>query len=158
MTPETKDTKADKQLLIAVDDSDSSRRAVVYVANLLGGFPGFSVSLLSIIPDTEEDFFENEAERKKWIKEKFTAADVMLERYRQILIQSGFPEDNVRYRSCLGETKSLSDAILETHCDITCCTVVVGRHPKTKTEEFLFGSTSNRLIHEARDCAVWVVA
>jgi nucleotide-binding universal stress UspA family protein len=157
MTPDI-GTKLDKQLLIAVDESDSSRRAVVYVANLLGGFPGFAVSLLSIVPDPEEDFFESEAEMNKWIKEKFSAVDAMLERYQQILIQAGFPGDKVRYRSCLGEAKSLSDAILDTHCDITCCTVVVGRHPKTKAEEFLFGSTSNRLIHEAKDCAVWVVA
>jgi nucleotide-binding universal stress UspA family protein len=35
--------------------------------------------------------------------------------------------------------------------------VVVGRHHKSKAEEFLFGSTSSKLIHEAKKCAVWVV-
>ena len=36
--------------------------------------------------------------------------------------------------------------------------MVVGRRHKTKTEEFLFGSTSiSRLIHEAKNCAIWVV-
>lgn len=157
MVSETSETK-DKHLLIAVDDSDSSRRAVVYVADLLGGLPGFSAALLSIVPDPEEDFFESEAQMNAWIKEKFAAADAMLERYRAILVQAGFPQDKVRYRSCMGEANSLADAILDTHCDVSCCTVVVGRRPKTKTEEFLFGSTSNRLIHEAKNCAVWVVA
>ena len=147
----------DKHLLIAVDESDSSRRAVMYVADFLGGFPGFTVTLISIIPEPEEDFFNSDEEMNVWIKGKADAANKMLANYKQVLMQSGFPEEKVRFRSCVGEAKSFSDAILETRCDLTCCTVVVGRHHKTKTEEFLFGSTSNRLIHEAKNCAVWVV-
>jgi nucleotide-binding universal stress UspA family protein len=150
-------TVKDKHLLIAVDESDSSRRAVLYVADFLGGFPGFTVTLLRIIPAPDEDFFENEESENKWMAEKMQAANIMLANYRQILIQSGFPEDKVRFRACIEESRSFSDAILETRCDLTCCTIVVGRHHKSKTEEFLFGSTSNKLIHEAKNCAVWVV-
>jgi nucleotide-binding universal stress UspA family protein len=150
-------TVKDKHLLIAVDESDSSRRAVLYVADFLGGFPGFTVTLLRIIPEPDEDFFESDAARNKWMSEKMQAANVMLANYRQVLIQSGFPEDKVRFRACIEESRSFSDAILETRCDLTCCTIVVGRHHKSKAEEFLFGSTSNKLIHEAKNCAVWVV-
>ena len=150
-------TIKDKHLLIAVDESDSSRRAVLYVADFLGGFPGFTVTLLRVIPAPEEDFFESDADRNKWTAEKLEAANRMLANYRQILIQAGFPDDKVRYRSCVEESGSYSDAILESRCDLSCCTIVVGRHHKSKTEEFLFGSTSNRLIHEAKNCAVWVV-
>jgi nucleotide-binding universal stress UspA family protein len=157
MDTESNNPVKDKQLLIAVDDSESSRRAILYVADLLGGFPGFTVTILRIIPEPEEDFFDTEAELNAWIKEKLDSSNKMLENYRQILIQSGFPEDKVRYRTCMGESKSFAEAILETRCDLTCCTVVVGRHHKSKTEEFLFGSTSSRLIHEAKNCAVWVV-
>ncbi len=147
----------DKHLLIAVEESDSSRRAVLYVADVLGGFPGFRATLLSVIPEPEEDFFEDEQERIAWTKEHLEKANIMLEKYRQILIQSGFDPDKVRIRSCVGDSTSLSEAILDTRCDLTCCTIVVGRHHKSKAEEFLFGSTSNRLIHEAKNCAVWVV-
>jgi len=147
----------DKHLLIAVDESDSSRRAVLYVADFLGGFPGFAVTLISIVPDPEEDFYDSQDDLSAWIKQKLATANNMLENYKQILMQSGFPEDKVRFRSCVGETASLADAILETRCDLTCCTVVVGSHHKTKAEEFLFGSTSSKLVHEAKGCAVWVV-
>ncbi len=147
----------DKHLLIAVDESDSSRRAVLYVADFLGGFPGFRVTLISIIPEPEQDFYETEAELKAWVEEKTAKANALLEHYRTILIQSGFPEDKVRFQACVGDAKSLSDAILAVRRDLTSCTVVVGRHHKTKTEEFLFGSTSNRLVHEAKNCAIWVV-
>jgi nucleotide-binding universal stress UspA family protein len=147
----------DKHFLIAVDESDSSKRAVLYVADIIGGFPGFAVTLLSIIPEPEEDFFDSEEEEVAWIKEKIEAANRMLSTYRAIMIQAGFPPEKVRARSCVGEEKSFAEAILDTRCDLSCCTVVVGRHHKTKTEEFLFGSTSTRLIREAKNCAVWVV-
>jgi nucleotide-binding universal stress UspA family protein len=157
MSPNTDAAIKDKHLLVAVDESDSSRRAVLYVADFLGGFPGFTVTLISVIPEPEEDFYDTEEEMNAWIRGKIDTINKMLANYKQILIQAGFPEEKVRLRSCVGEAKSFSDAILETHCDLTCCTVVVGRHHKTKTEEFLFGSTSTRLIHEAKNCAVWVV-
>ena len=157
MKSESASPVKDKHLLIAVDDSESSKRAVLYVADILGGFPGFAVTLLSVIPDPEEDFFDSDAEMTAWVKEVLDKTNAMLETYRTILVQAGFPEDKVRYSACVGESKALSDAILATRCDLTCCTVVVGRHHKSKAEEFLFGSTSNRLVHEAKNCAVWVV-
>ena len=157
MDTKTSSQPKDKHFLIAVDDSESSKRAVLYVADIVGGFPGFAVTLLSIIPEAEDDFFDSEEEKGAWTKEKLDGANRMLSAYREIMVQSGFPPDKVRIRSYVGEEKSFSDAILDTRCDLSCCTVVVGRHHKTKTEEFLLGSTSTRLIREAKNCAVWVV-
>lgn len=147
----------DRHFLIAVDESESSKCAVLYVADIVGGFPGFAVTLLSIIPEPEEDFFDSDEEQVAWTREKIGAANRMLENYRQVLVHAGFPPEKVRIRSCVGEEKSFAEAILDTRCDLSCCTVVVGRHPKSKTEEFLFGSTSTRLIREAKNCAVWVI-
>ena len=147
----------DKHLLIAVDQSENSKRAVLYVADFLGGLPGFRVTLLSIIPEPEEDFFNTDEERVAWTRKQTDETNIMLDGYRQILIKEGFEPEKVRVRACINEAKSLSEAILDTRCEPPCCTVVVGRHHKSKTEEFLQGSTSSRLIREARNCAVWVV-
>jgi nucleotide-binding universal stress UspA family protein len=147
----------DKHFLIAVDESESSKRAVLYVADIVGGFPGFALTLISIIPEPEEDFFDSTEEQVAWTREKLEAANRMLENYRQVLIQAGFPPEKVSIRSCVGEETSFAEAILHTRCDLSCCTVVVGRHHKSKTEEFLFGSTSTNLIREAKNCAVWVI-
>jgi len=157
METETAPEIKNKHLLIAVDQSESSKRAVLYVADFLGGFPGFRVTLLSIIPEPEEDFFEKEEERTAWVKKKEGEIGQMLENYRRILIQSGFAEDKVVAIAHVGEGKSMAEAILETRCGLTCCTIVVGRHHHSKTEEFLFGSTSSKLVREARNCAIWVV-
>lgn len=157
MDTKNKPGPRDKHFLIAIDETDSSKRAVLYVADIIGGVPGIGVTLMSIIPEPEEDFFDSEAEQIAWTKEKMAAANKLLDNYRQVLIQAGFAPDKVRIRSCVGEEKSFADAILETKCDLTCCTVVVGRHHKTRAEEFLLGSTSSKLVHEAKNCAVWVV-
>ena len=157
MNNENEGQLKDKHLLIAVDETESSRRAVLYVADFLGGFPGFSVTLLSIIPEPEEDFFDSEEDRVAWKRDKMATVNRLLETYRQVLMQSGFPAAKVRSRACVGEKNSLSEAILEMRCDLSCCTVVVGRHHKSKTEEFLFGSTSSKLVHDAKNCAIWVI-
>jgi nucleotide-binding universal stress UspA family protein len=129
----------------------------LYVADFLGGFAGFTVTLMRIIPEPEEDFFDTNDELSSWTKGQIEGANKMLENYRKVLVQSGFSEDKVHYRACVGEGRSFAEAILETRCDLTCCTVVVGRHHHSKAEEFLFGSTSSKLIHEAKNCAIWVV-
>jgi nucleotide-binding universal stress UspA family protein len=157
MKTEQDSSDKDKHLLVAVDESESSKRAVLYVADLLGSVPGFTVTLCSIIPAPEADFFDREEQGQTWITEKTAKVGKMLENYRQVLMQSGFSEDKIRIRIFVNEGKSFADAILAMRCDLTCCTVVVGRHHKSKTEEFLFGSTSSKLIHEAKGCAVWVV-
>lgn len=157
MDAENNDRMQDKHFLVAVDGSESSKRAVMYVADLLGGFPDVTVTLFTIIPEPEKDFFERDDDKRAWINDATKGADTMLENYRQILIQAGFSEDKVKIRSCVYEGTSIVDIILETHCDLSCCTVVVGRHHKSRTEEFLFGSISSKLIHEAKNCAVWVV-
>ncbi len=157
MDTNTASPQKDKHFLIAVDETESSKRAVLYVADMVGGFPGFQVTLLSIIPAPEEDFFDGKEQEIAWTKEKMADANKLLEHYRTILIQSGFSEDKVRIRACVGEKDTFAEAILEMRCDLSCCTVVVGRHHKSKTEEFLFGSTSSKLIHDAKNCAIWVV-
>ncbi len=156
MNNETGPQMKDRHILIAVDQSESSKRAVLYVADFLGGVPGFKATVMSVIQEPEEDFFENEQERDSWTKKRMEETDRMLENYRRILIQSGFPENKVQTRSCVAG-KSLAELILEFRCEMDCCTVVVARHHKSRTEEFLFGSTSSSLVHKALSCAVWVV-
>jgi nucleotide-binding universal stress UspA family protein len=129
---------------------------VLYVADIVGGSPGFAVTLLSVVPRAEEDFFASREEQSAWEEEKAAAARRLLENYRQVLVQAGFPPEKVHVRIDSGE-QSCTEAILGAQCDLSCCTIVVGRHHKSKTEEFLLGSTSSKLVHDAKNCAVWVV-
>ena len=62
-------------------------------------------------------------------------------------------ETRLSIRPCV----SIADAILEEQENLRCCIVVVGRRGITRTEEFVFGSTSNKILYHAKHCAVLVV-
>ncbi|HET6516429.1 MAG TPA: universal stress protein [Thermodesulfovibrionales bacterium] len=146
-----------KRILIAVDESENSRNALLYVADILGGFPGFIIILLSVISVPEVDFFDSEEARKEWIREKHASLSELLERYRQVLIQSGFPDSCVLTDIILTKDRPVSSVILEKQEQYDACTLVVGRRGVSRHEEFLFGSVSSKLIHMAARCAVWVI-
>jgi nucleotide-binding universal stress UspA family protein len=150
-------TTKDRHILIAVDESENAKRAVLYAADFLGGFPGFSITLLNIIPEPQEDYFKTDEDRKRWIENQSAKAEKMLENYRQVLIQSGFREDKVAVKVDVRDCPSVAECILDELKKLEACTVVVGRRGISKKEEFIFGSTSNKILHMAKNCSVWVI-
>lgn len=146
-----------RSILIAVDESDNAGRAVSYVRDLLGGIPGFRVSLITIIAEPSEDYFTSENERREWIRDKNASVEDMLDGYRNMLIGSGFGPDEVKTYAVMKECTSIAECILAERKRLACGAVVIGRRGISKKEEFLFGSTSNKILHEAGDCAVWVI-
>lgn len=147
----------ERHLLVAVDESDNSRRAVMYLADFFGGFQDVFVTLLSIIPEPSEDFFPTEAERQAWLKAKKAEMRKHLAGYKEILRSAGFKDDQIETRLAIRPCTSIGDAILEEQAKLRCCIVVVGRRGITHSEEFVFGSTSSKILHHAKHCAVMVV-
>jgi len=147
----------DKHLMIAIDESENARAALLFVAGFIGGFRGFRATILSIIATPDRDIFESEGERQKWIADKRETLEIILERYRQILIQSGFPKTKVRTELVVADGRPVSSVILEKQKEVRSCALVVGRRGISKSEEFLYGSVSNALIHSANNCSVWVI-
>jgi hypothetical protein len=52
---------------------------------------------------------------------------------------------------------SIAECILQEAEATQSETILVGRKGVSRKEELLFGSVSNRIIHQAEDCTVWVV-
>lgn len=147
----------DRHILIALDKSENSKRALLYAADFLGGVPGFRATILNIISVPTEDFFNSDEDRERWIADQLSSAEEMLEQYRNILIQSGFEEDKVETRVEVRYTESVADSIIDTQKRLDCCTVILGRRGISKKEEFIYGSTSNKVLHSGKNCAVWVI-
>ena len=148
---------SNKNILIAVDESENARRAVSYVAEILGGVEGFEVTILHVIPLPEEDFFLTTSEKQKWLSQYRVKIDAMLEAYRQILIGAGFHPNDVSLRSPTRYCPSMAECILAERDEREYGTIVVGRQGLSRTEEFLFGSISSKIVTHARNCTVWVV-
>jgi len=146
-----------KNILIAVDESENARRAVSYVAQLLGSLEGFKVTVLHVIPQPEEDFFKTSTEKEEWCSQYQEKAEAMLEGYRQILIRAGFHPDDVSVRSPFRYCPSMAACILAERDETEYGTLVVGRQGLSRSEEFIFGSISSKIVSHARNCTVWVV-
>ena len=84
MNQQTKQShRFNKNILIAVDTSENSQRAVSYVGQMLGGVEDFTVTVLNVIHEPEEDFFPTEEEKQQWIREHRKKIDAQLADYRQ---------------------------------------------------------------------------
>lgn len=147
----------DNQLVIAVDGSDNSRRAVAYVGDLVGDLPGFTVVLLHVIHAPEADFFEAPEARMQWIRSGRRKVAGWLAEYRQMLIDRGMAPDRVTLHIVERDGPSLARLILTETVSLKVRTIVVGRQGLSRKEEFLFGSVSKQIVSHARNCTVWVV-
>ena len=146
-----------KNILIAVDDSENSRRAVRYVGYLLGNMEGIHITLLHVIPEPEEDYFPEDEQKKQWLTKYREKLDSILEEYSQMLVADGFKKDAIEKRLTLRYCPSMAECILAERDERLYGTIVVGRQGLSRKEEFLFGSISSKIVNHARRCAVWVV-
>ncbi len=149
--------EVNRNILIAVDASENSRRAVQYVAGMLGGIKGFKATVLHVIREPEEDEFPVEGEKEKWFPAHRQHVNRMLEEYRRMLIDAGFAPEDVLTRSTLRYCPSMAECILAEQDLLKYATLVVGRKGLSHKEEFLFGSISGKIVRIARNCTVWVV-
>lgn len=147
----------ERHIMVAVDSSDNARRAVLFVGDFFGCYEGFQVTLLHIILEPEATFFRDNAERQKWTADKLAEAKKIMDEYRHILVDAGFSQDKINVRIDTMRGSSVADCIIKEQEEMKCCTIVIGRRGISKKEEFIFGSTSNKIIHEAKKCAVLVI-
>lgn len=143
------------KILIAVDGSDSSFRAVDFVAGQLGPY-GYKAELLHVIRGgalnpTNPEFIP--AEMMELITEEMSK---QLGKMKARLISAGFKPDNISEKILSG-VDSRSEAIVREAEEGDFGTIVLGRKGVSRIEEFFIGSVSEQVIHSGRDFTVWIV-
>ncbi|MDD3553860.1 MAG: universal stress protein [Deltaproteobacteria bacterium] len=146
-----------KKILIAVDASENSMRAVRYVGEIVGSSPGFEVTLLHVAVSPDRDLFPDEQVWKAKKQEMQANMELFFRKSRTALIEFGVPSQNIHERYIQSGGGSLSHQILGVQESDGFGTIVIGRRGVSKEEEFLFGSVSNKIVHYAKGCTVWVV-
>ncbi len=158
------------KILVAIDGSESSKRCIDYVAELMKGHGQYEIKLLSIEQLPDRDFFTNETEWKKACIKRREQIKTLLAEARQKFIELDIPDEKVQadyIESCRSPLTgdppfcslgtSIARDILYAADMESFKTIVIGRRSVSKAEEFMFGSVSNAIIHSARDCTVWIV-
>ncbi len=166
-----------KKLLIAIDGSENSLRAVSYVGEMLGSAPGYHVELLYVERFPARDLFPDDVTWRAHCEELLAEMHRFLDDARDTLVAKGFPQDQVsinyvpsckspfpdRSVSRCSPGTSVAREILGVLKEGGFGTLVLGRRGVSKAEEFLFGSVTNKVIqalvpHLEKGDTVWVVS
>jgi nucleotide-binding universal stress UspA family protein len=166
-----------RKILIAVDASENALRAVEYTGEMVGRMAGngpqdgFRVTLLYVERLPDRDLYPDDATWKAKCVEHRDTVRRYMELAEAALVERGVPAGwiNSQYlSSCRSPLRtgdqqcSLGTSIAQEIINVIgrggYGTAVVGRRGVSKAEEFLFGSVSNKIIHTAKDCTIWVVA
>lgn len=148
----------ENRVLIAVDLSENSLKAVDYVGRVLSCHADTRVTLLNVIKEPSPDIVPDSEERGRQVEEMRAETLTMMEQAAGRLIALGMPEKSVQLKiQVCTMPVSITDLILHELREGGYSTVVVGRRGVSKREEFLFGSVSSKVVREAHHCTVWVV-
>jgi nucleotide-binding universal stress UspA family protein len=164
-----------QKFLLALDGSENSTRAVVYLADMIRGRAGVHLTLFHVIPIPPDLLEHGGAEnpdrerllagelrttQREWREE--TEASVEKEIFapaRQILEARGVQADRstVETKIAIESHPDVAMAIVDEIKNNGCGTIVLGKRGRSKVEDFLFGGVTCKLIHHLRECTIWVV-
>lgn len=154
----------EKKLLIAVDGSLSTERAVDYVGLMEGDrIAQLKVTLFTVMPKVP-DFLRHEAQadphafrRLRNLEDhNHQQAQTVLLKARQRLLNHGLGQDQVEVKAHPGMAGAAHDILFQGEQGLYDA-VVLGRRGLSKTQELFVGSVTARVVEHAHRLPVWVV-
>jgi nucleotide-binding universal stress UspA family protein len=159
------------RILVAVDESNNSSRAVKYVGSLLHDTPDIAVTLFHVLrpmprellehggsenPDAEAQLSQRlHNEQEAWIRKEGNSESQVLDKACETLTQCGVDRSRVALKT--GHEDDVARNILEVARSGRHETIVVGRHGSSGTKRFFGGSVTDQLLRDAKGFAIWVV-
>ncbi len=144
-------------ILVAIDEMESSLRAVRYVGQVAGSLEEVSICLLHIYPEPPPNFYTNGGNLEDYQSHRIVRAEKIFHQGLEILVESGIRRDSIYCTTHMAEGKTISDTLLEVRRMGKFGTVATGKRGVSKAEEFLFGSISNALARHCTDFTTWIV-
>ncbi|OPX19946.1 MAG: hypothetical protein BZ151_06390 [Desulfobacca sp. 4484_104] len=156
------------KLLIPLDGSEGSKRAVEYVAQTFGQTPGVEVKLLHILAGTPPAFWDDghildDQERQArqnliddWQNEKEKKWQALFAQARDRLVQGGMTPEAISTKFMPKYFEVAEDILREADTE-GYSTIVMGRRGLTGAQKVLLGSVSSKVVHRAKGIAVIIV-
>lgn len=155
-----------QKILIAMDESEYSMKAVRYVADTVNP-KAVEVTLFSVLPEAPGTGLEKEPslhpvfaskmlELKGLTEEKRKMMESVTALARKVLEEAGIPDNKVIVKIQVKKVGIARDIMFEAQ-EGKYNTIVVGRRGVSAIKEFMFGSISNKVVSFVRNCTVWVV-
>ena len=131
-----------EKILIAMDDSEDSLKAVEYACHMIS--KGQKVTLFNVLT----------TERGIEIAEK--KVEGLLAQTKGYLQGTGINENDIEIKVAI-KKKGVAEDILEEVKKGEYGSIILGKRHVSRTRQLLFGSISNYIVQHAKDCGVWVI-
>ena len=159
------------RILVAIDESENSSRAVKYVGTLLRETPKTAVTLFHVLKPMPRGLLEHggsedpgaearlsrelRKEQDAWIRQEAERECPFLLKAFETLAQFGFERDRVALR--IGHEDDIARNILEEARNGNHETIVVGRHGSSGIKRLFGGGVTDQLLRDAKGFAIWVI-
>ena len=157
------------KVLIALDSSPGAWGAVEYVAEAFGKTPGAQITLLHVLSGLPPAFWDDghildETERASrqrlvaaWQKEQEQKWQGLVKKAHQRLTKAGVAKDAV-VNQFQPKDYDVAEDILSAAAAGKFDTIVMGRRGLGLAKSLLLGSVTTKVVQNAKDCAVTIVA
>ena len=162
------------KILLAVEDSEASMKAVAYVAELVRGREAIHICLFHALPPIPPRLLESggtkdpqgeqalgtnlKSAQTEWIEKAKDAVQPLITRAGAILVDSGVSQSQIStHFSHTIHKLDIVREILTAAKQSDCGTVVVGRHRLPWVKDFFYHHTGEGLVEQAHELTVWVV-
>ena len=149
-----------KKMLLAVDSSKNSRKAVDYVGRFADD--GFGeLTLFHVVRSVGLGFVDDlvirdESTESQLLEEMDRDIPQMFRSYEGILVRSGVVEGRISSKSVLHSASRAGDILREAK-EGGYGTIVMGRRGLSKVREFLMGRVTSKVLSRAEGFALWIV-
>lgn len=146
-----------EKILLAVDGSKASGRAVQYVGKFASLMDSVEICILNVYPGPPPDYYSKGGLLNDYVAMREERAVQMFNEARTILIEAGVQEKQLNQVVRIADGRTISEEVLAVQAEGNYGTVVAGKRGVSKAEEFLFGSISNALARHSKHFTSWIV-
>ena len=160
------------RLLVPIDDSDHSRRALNYVGALLRHVPDAAITLFHVMKPMPRELLEHggsedpavesrlradlQEDQDRWMRSESEVERPILTQSLAVLRQLGFPEDRVTLK--FGSEDDVAGGILDEAKHGRYDTIVLTRQASSgSTRLFGGGGTTETILRGATGYTLWIV-
>ena len=156
----------DIKLLVVVDESRATKRALEYVAHVASRRRDFRVCLAHALPSPPPELVEFRGAEKarlraykhQWISVVEMTEQRALDRANAVLRRGGVAEKAVEAHYCnLVDPSRATEEILNLARSRNCDTVVIGRDSLSWLGELIHGDPAEELVRQGKGFTIWVV-
>ncbi|HEY7321740.1 MAG TPA: universal stress protein [Candidatus Binatia bacterium] len=163
-----------KRVLVGIEDSESSKRVLEYIADLASGNDGFVIHVSHAVgpvppelrefrgvedPKTERELdLQLRRRREEWIQLAKEKAQPLLQKAKSQLSAGGIPSNNVAADvMLLDHEEDFIGELLNTAAKNRCGTIVVGKNYLPWFKELFASHTGEELLKRSEGFAICVV-